>query len=163
MWFLCYKKTDILKIFPILKFEWVFKDCKLKTVDTWPPFTLELRRCSMTVKVITAHCGSSGNSNVTGNLGNIWSRPQHVWELWWCPFFYWSSQWIEDKQAANVNKTDLFITVFFLFFMDRIQLLVAQTHKHCNQYLDTPDSISWHSRLLMWLYRICTYFWFVYG
>jgi hypothetical protein len=39
------------------------------------------------------------------------------------------------------------ITVHFLFFMDVIQLLVAEMNKYCNQYLDTLDNDDRWSRL----------------
>jgi hypothetical protein len=43
-----------------------------------------------------------------------------------------------------VNKGSSLISVFSLFFMDVILLLVAKTNKYCNQYLDTLDNDDKH-------------------
>jgi hypothetical protein len=39
-----------------------------------------------------------------------------------------------------VNKDSTPITIFLLFFVEVIQLLVAETNKYCSQCLDTPDN-----------------------
>jgi len=39
-----------------------------------------------------------------------------------------------------VNKDSTPSTVFIPFFMEMIQLLVDETNKHQNKYLDTHDS-----------------------
>jgi hypothetical protein len=48
---------------------------------------------------------------------------------------------LKIQEASVVNKGSSLITDFFLlFFMDMIQLLVAESNKYSNQYLDTLDS-----------------------
>jgi hypothetical protein len=39
-----------------------------------------------------------------------------------------------------VNKVSAPIVVFLLFFMNEIYLLVAETNKYYDQYLDMPNS-----------------------
>jgi hypothetical protein len=48
--------------------------------------------------------------------------------------FHGSSQWIEGIRDTPCRQEFFTIyTVFFLFFMDVIQLLIAETNKHYNQ------------------------------
>jgi len=49
------------------------------------------------------------------------------------------------QEAPYVNKDSAPIIIFLLFFVEVIQLLVAETTKYYNQYLDTLDTDSKHS------------------
>jgi len=44
------------------------------------------------------------------------------------------------QEVPHVNKVSTPISVFLLLFVEVIQLLVAETNKHYNLYLDTLDS-----------------------
>jgi hypothetical protein len=44
----------------------------------------------------------------------------------------------------HVNKDSIPITVFHLFFVEMIQLSVAETKKYYSQHLDTYDSYGRH-------------------
>jgi hypothetical protein len=84
------------------------------------------------------------NSNVTGRQDNILSRPQHPWNSGgFHPFIsFHSLSRLKIQEVPHVNKDSSPITVFFLSFVDVTQLLVAQTNKYYNQYLDPPDMMS---------------------
>jgi hypothetical protein len=44
------------------------------------------------------------------------------------------------QEMPHVNKDAKPITIFLLFFMEVIQLLVVETNKYYNQYSDTLDN-----------------------
>jgi hypothetical protein len=47
---------------------------------------------------------------------------------------------LEVQEAPYVNKDSTPVTIFFLFFMEAIQLLVTQAIKYCSHHLDTLDT-----------------------
>jgi hypothetical protein len=63
-------------------------------------------------------------------------------EFWRCPSS--PSLWVEDTKGTSTP-----ITIFLLFFIEVIQLLVAETNnKYYNQYLDIPNNDSRHNSLM---------------
>jgi hypothetical protein len=63
-------------------------------------------------------------------------------EFWWCPSFHRMSLWTEDTRDTSCEQG--FYTTFLLFFMEVIQLLVAE-NKYYNQYLDMRDNNGRHN------------------
>jgi hypothetical protein len=47
---------------------------------------------------------------------------------------------VKIEEAPHMDKDYSVIIVLFLFVMDVIQLLMAETKEYCNQYLNTLDS-----------------------
>lgn len=59
------------------------------------------------------------------------------------------------QEAFYVNKGSCVIIVFFVFFPDLIEFLMAETNEHYNQYSDTQQR--WQKNgFLMWQCRGCT-------
>jgi hypothetical protein len=67
---------------------------------------------------------------------HIWSRPQNSWNSGGVHPFTGSPSELRIQEPPHVNKDSTPVTVFLLFFMEAIELLVAETNKYYNQYLD---------------------------
>jgi hypothetical protein len=91
---------------------------------------------------------AADNNNVTGSQDKIWSRPQHAWNSGGVHPFIGALSGLKIQEAPHVNTDSLPITVFLLLFMDVIQLLVAETNKYYNLYLDTLDNDNGYSYFL---------------
>jgi hypothetical protein len=87
------------------------------------------------------------NINVSGSQDNIWLRPQHTCNSGGIHTFIGSLNGLRIQEAPHVNKHSNPVTVFFLFFTEVIQLLVAETNNYYSQYLDTLDNYDGCSRL----------------
>jgi hypothetical protein len=70
----------------------------------------------------------------SGNQVSVWSKPQDAWNSGdACPFTGGSSG-LRVQETPHVNKDSTPIIVFLFFFMEVIQLLVAETNKYYSQY-----------------------------
>jgi hypothetical protein len=77
------------------------------------------------------------NNNMSGSQANIWSRPQHPWNSGGVHPFIGVLSGLKIQEAPHENEDSSPIAIFILFFMDVIQLLVAENNKYYNHYLDT--------------------------
>jgi hypothetical protein len=88
------------------------------------------------VDMIKATATVSCGNNMSGSQVHICSRPQHPW----------ISGGVHcatgDPSELKIQEDSAPITIFLLFFMEVIQLLLAEAYKYYNQYLDTFDSDS---------------------
>jgi hypothetical protein len=78
--------------------------------------------------------------NAHGIQVYVWLRPQHPWSSHDVHPFTLGPSGLRIQEVPRVNKDSMPITTFLLFFMELIQLLVAETNKSYNQYLDTLDN-----------------------
>jgi hypothetical protein len=76
----------------------------------------------------------------SGSQVHNWPRPQDTWNSGGVHPFTWHPSRVRIQEAPHVNKDSTPITIFLLFFMEVIQLLVAETNKYSNQYLDTFEN-----------------------
>jgi hypothetical protein len=67
-------------------------------------------------------------------------KAQHPWNSGEDHPFIGDPSGLKTQEAPYVNKNSSPTTIFHLFFTDVIQLLVAETNKYYNQYLDTLDN-----------------------
>jgi hypothetical protein len=79
------------------------------------------------------------NNNMTEGRGDILSKPQHPWNSGGGHPFTAAPSRMKTQEAPYVNKDSSLTTIFMLFFMDVIQMLLAETNKY-TQYLDTLDN-----------------------
>jgi len=79
---------------------------------------------------------------VSGSQVRIWSRPQDIWNSNGVHPSTGSPSELRIQESLHVKKDSKPITVFLLFFMEVIQLmLIAETNKNYSQYLDTFHNI----------------------
>jgi hypothetical protein len=82
------------------------------------------------------------NSNVMGSQVHIWSRSQHTRNSGGVHPFTGGPCGLRIQETPHMKRDFIPITVFLLFFMEVIQLLVTETNKYYSQYLDTLDNDS---------------------
>lgn len=77
----------------------------------------------------------------------ITSDQNHIHGILWCPFFLWSSQWIEDTSGTPYQQGDV------------IKMLEAENNKHYNQYLRTLQNDMNFQDFLTWLQKrlLCSF------
>jgi hypothetical protein len=81
----------------------------------------------------------------SGSQLHIWSRPQNnPWNSSSVHPYTGGPSSLRIHEAPHVNKYATPVTVFLLSIMEVIQLLVAQTNKYYDQYLDTADNNGRH-------------------
>jgi hypothetical protein len=66
-------------------------------------------------------------------------RPQHAWNYGDVHLFIGGPCGLRIQETPHVNKNSIPITIFLLFFVGVIQLLV-ETNKYYSQYLDTLNN-----------------------
>jgi hypothetical protein len=92
-----------------------------------------------------------------GTGDNIWSKSQLPWNSGRVHPFIGTLSGLKIQEALHINKDSSLISLF-LFFMDIIQLLIAETNKHYNQHLCTLDNdrCSWFPDMTV---QEIMYFW----
>jgi hypothetical protein len=64
---------------------------------------------------------------------HIWSRPQNTWNFGHVHPFTGGPSGVRIQEVPHVNNDSTPVTVFLLFFMEMIQLLVAETDRYYSQ------------------------------
>jgi hypothetical protein len=71
--------------------------------------------------------GAGFDSHASGGQVHLWSRPQYTWNSGGVHPFTEGPSGLKIQEAPHMNKGSPPVTVFFFFFMEVIQLLVAET------------------------------------
>jgi hypothetical protein len=72
----------------------------------------------------------------SGRQVHTWSRPQGTWNSGGVCAFRGGHSGLRIQEVPHMKKDSTPFIVFLLFCMEVIQLLVAETNKYYNQYLD---------------------------
>jgi hypothetical protein len=76
-----------------------------------------------------------GCDNASGSQVHVWPRLHHTWNSGDVHPLTGGPSGLRMQDVPHVNKDSIPITIFLLFFMEVIQLMVAEINKYSYQYL----------------------------